>query len=313
LEEKNSLLQSISTPEKQLVFIGGKGGVGKTTIATSIGLSLAKQFKTLLISTDPAHSLCDSLEIQNSSGDPVTVSNSEMQAWQIDSSAAFSAFKEKHEDEIRLLLDTGTYLDNEDIDQMLELMLPGVDEVMGLKSIIDVLETQKYEKVIVDTAPTGHTLRLLLIPEILDAWIKTMASMRWKYRTIQTTFKGKYTPDDADDMLLELKRLVSKMKKILSDKTKCEFILVSQLTSMALSETARLHEQLTSHSIYSGQLIYNQTLKASIDPFYQGLFEQQQALKKKTNFKNLNITEIPIISGHPEGRKRLSEIERHLN
>ena len=69
---------------------------------------------------------------------------------------------------------------------------------MGFKTIVDLIEEGKFDKYIVDTAPTGHALRLLTLPELLDDWIKVMAKMRWKYRYMVTSFAGKYKPDSAD-------------------------------------------------------------------------------------------------------------------
>jgi len=190
----------------KLILLGGKGGVGKTTCALSTGLYLAKDFKTLLFSTDPAHSLADSLgqkigdEIKEVEG----VKN--LCALEISSEKALSEFKIRYGSEIRKILDTSTYLDQEDIDAIFTLPIPGIDEVMGFKTIVDLIEEGKFDKYIVDTAPTGHALRLLTFPELLDDWIKVIAKMRWKYRYMVERFAGKYKPDEGDDFLVELKK-----------------------------------------------------------------------------------------------------------
>jgi len=168
----------------KLILFGGKGGVGKTTCAASTGLYLSKDFKTLLISTDPAHSLTVSLE--QKIGDEIhpvrdktpkatdgclrqPISNgvkgiNNLSALEIDAEKALSKFKLEREDEIKKIFDTSTYLDQEDIDSLLALPIPGIDEVMGFKTIVDLIEEEKFDKYIVDTAPTGHALRLLTLP-----------------------------------------------------------------------------------------------------------------------------------------------------
>ncbi|MEL7146722.1 MAG: ArsA family ATPase, partial [Bacteroidota bacterium] len=212
-----------------------------------------------------------------------------------DSKHAFEVFKQKHEAEFRLLFDTSTNLDSEDIDHILSLVIPGLDEIMGLKIIIDHLSTAQYEKIIVDTAPTGHALRLLSTPHILDEWIKVMAAMRWKYRFIQRTFKGKVDKDDADDLLLDLKRMVSRTKKILTDTEACEFILVTLPDLMNLKETKRLLGSLQVSGIGVRNLIINKKSPGSIDPFYEQirLAEQEVLERELANFNSLSIVEVP--------------------
>ncbi|MBU1487029.1 ArsA family ATPase [bacterium] len=169
----------------KLILFGGKGGVGKTTCASGTGLYLSEDFKTLLFSTDPAHSLADSLgqkigpEIEEVRG----IKN--LKVLQVSAEAALSKFKLRYESQIKKILDTSTYLDQEDIDSLFALPIPGMDEVMGFKTIVDLIDEAKFDKYIVDTAPTGHALRLLTLPDLLDDWIKVMAKMRWKYRYME--------------------------------------------------------------------------------------------------------------------------------
>src|SRR3990172_248577 len=155
---------ALAEPEQlqlKLILFGGKGGVGKTTCAASSGLYLSKYFRTLLISTDPAHSLSDSLgqEIGDQIREVRGVKN--LYALEVSAEKALSNFKIEYEDEIKNILDTSTNLDHEDINSLFALPIPGIDEVMGFKTILDLIEKAEYDKYIVDTAPTGHALRLL--------------------------------------------------------------------------------------------------------------------------------------------------------
>ncbi len=109
----------------KLILLGGKGGVGKTTCSSSTGLYLAKDFKTLLISTDPAHSLSDSLG-QKVGDEIVGVKGVEnLSALEVSAEKAFSKFKVEYEDQIKKILDTSTYLGQEDIDSIFCLAYPG--------------------------------------------------------------------------------------------------------------------------------------------------------------------------------------------
>ena len=254
----------------KLILFGGKGGVGKTTCASSTGLYLSKDFKTLLISTDPAHSLADSLgqEIKGEVKEVKGVEN--LSALEISAEKALSKFKMRYESQIKKILNTSTYLDQEDIDSIFALPIPGIDEVMGFKMIVDLIEEGKFEKYIVDTAPTGHALRLLTLPELLDDWIKVMAKMRWKYRYMVTTFRGRYKPDEGDDFLIEMKKTVKRIEGLLRDSQRCEFIAVTIPEDMAILETERLIKSLDQYGMKVKQLIINNVFPECYMPFLSG-------------------------------------------
>ncbi|MEM9339326.1 MAG: ArsA family ATPase [Bacteroidota bacterium] len=314
----NASYEGLSTlfyDTKQLVFVGGKGGVGKSSTASAIAFHLSKRHPTLLISTDPAHSLSDSLQEKlHSEITSISLEGHQLFAKELDASKTFQGFKEKHEAEIRLLFDTSTHFDEEDIDEIMSLMLPGIDEVMGLKSIVDILQGGTYQKVVVDTAPTGHALRLLFMPQLLNTWIKTMATLRWKYRLIQKTFKGKYTADDADDLLMDLKRSVARMTAILTDASRCEFILVTIPNQMAMAETCKLHQQLTKKNIAVNTLIINNIAPKSTDPFYQEWHVNQQKIIQQTieKFSTIHTIQMPLFASEVHGIHRIQQFEEVL-
>lgn len=299
----------------KLIFLGGKGGVGKSSVSAAIATYLAKQYKTLLISTDPAHSLQDSFETTQFS-EPAKpfpdVKN--LDVWELDSHQAFNDFKEKHHKELRLLFESSSYMDDDDIDELMTLMLPGIDEIMALKTITDILKEEKYDKLVIDTAPTGHALRLLLMPDTLNAWVKVMAGLRWKYREIHKTFKGKYHPDDADDLLMDLKRLVSRMKSYLSGDGLCEFIITTTPVKMAYQEALRFKNLLLSAKIPTKHLIINKVAPDSHDPFYHQLFTKQTAHIEEIGslFENFNILKVPMLGEEIIGFKNIEMVAKHL-
>ena len=296
----------------KLILFGGKGGVGKTTCATSAGLYLAKEgFKTLVISTDPAHSLADSLgqkigdEIKEIKG----VKN--LSALEVNAQKALSQFKVKYEAQIKKIFDTSTYLDQEDIDSFFALPIPGIDEVMGFKTIVDLIEEAKFDKYIIDTAPTGHALRLLTLPELLDEWIKVLAKMRWKYRYMVETFSGKYNPDEGDDFLVEMKKTVKRIEGLLKDRERCEFIAVTIPEDMAILETERLLNDLNRYGIKVKQLIVNNVLELRDCEFCRERSNAQEEYVKqiKRKFSNLRTTIIPLQPREVKGVEVLVEFE----
>lgn len=293
----------------KLILFGGKGGVGKTTCASSTGLYLAKDFKTLLISTDPAHSLSDSLgqEIGSEIKEVKGVKN--LSALEISAEIALAKFKIKYEAQIRKILDTSTYLDQEDIDSIFSLPIPGIDEVMGFKTIVDLIEQAQFEKYIVDTAPTGHALRLLTLPELLDDWIKVMAKMRWKYRYMVETFSGKYNPDEGDDFLVEMKKTVNRIEGLLRDGKACEFIAVTIPEDMAIQETERLVNNLNKFGLKVKQLVVNNVLELRHCEFCRERSKAQEEYIKqiRRKFSHLKATIIPLQPREVKGIEALDK------
>jgi len=305
----------------KLILFGGKGGVGKTTCASSTGLYLAKDFKTLLISTDPAHSLSDSLgqEIGSEIKEVKGVKN--LSALEISAEKALSKFKIKYETQIRKILDTSTYLDQEDIDSIFSLPIPGIDEVMGFKTIVDLIEEAKFDKYIVDTAPTGHALRLLTLPELLDDWIKVMAKMRWKYRYMVETFSGKYNPDEGDDFLVEMKKTVNRIEGLLRSGLASEFIAVTIPEDMAIQETERLVNNLNKFSLKVKQLVVNNVLEflpagqagRHCEFCRERSKAQEEYIKQiRRKFSNLKTTIIPLQPREVKGIEALDKFTGSL-
>jgi arsenite-transporting ATPase len=156
----------------QLSFFGGKGGVGKTTCAASAAVRAANEgARVLIVSTDPAHSLADALEQQlGPEARRVRGASGELYAAELDADRALGRWLRARDEAFHTIASRGTYLDDEDIDRLLSLSFPGVDELVGLVELTRLANVRPYDEVIVDTAPTGHTLRLLEMPETLGAW-----------------------------------------------------------------------------------------------------------------------------------------------
>ena len=299
----------------KLILFGGKGGVGKTTCASSTGLYLAKEgYKVLVVSTDPAHSLSDSLgqKIGDEVKEVKGVKN--LSALEVNAQKALSQFKVKYELEIKKIFDTSTYLDQEDIDAFLALPIPGIDEVMGFKTIVDLIDDAKFDKYIVDTAPTGHALRLLALPQLLDEWIKVLAKMRWKYRYMVESFSGKYNPDEGDDFLVEMKKTVKKIEGLLKDRERCEFVAVTIPEDMAILETDRLVNDLNRYGIKVRQLLLNNVLESRDCQFCRERSDAQEEYIKqiRKKFTALKATIIPLQPREVKGLEVLDKFSRSL-
>jgi len=307
-------LTGLENNDLKLIIFGGKGGVGKTSCAIATALALSGNFKTLLISTDPAHSLSDCLEQKIGFKETQISGIHNLSAIEVVADEALSKFKTQHEGQLKKLLETSTNLDNEDIDQMLSLSIPGIDEVISFKTIIDFIELGEYDKYVVDTAPTGHALRLISSPKLLDQWIKVAAKMRWKYRFMITSFSGSYQPDAVDTFLINLKKTVKRIENLLRDKTQCQFIPVCIPEAMAIMETKRLLMDLAKSEIIPTQIIVNNVMAADGSDFCQRRMAGQlpYLMEISTSFSHLNRVKAPMFAEEVKGIKTLSQLRSSL-
>jgi len=298
----------------KLIIFGGKGGVGKTSCAIATALALSENFKTLLISTDPAHSVSDCLEQEIGYKLVKVNGTNNLSVIEVVADEALSEFKTVHENELKKLLATSTGLDNDDIDELMNLSIPGIDEIMSFKTIIDFIEEGEFEKYVVDTAPTGHALRLISSQKLLDAWIKVAAKMRWKYRYMVTSFAGSYKQDDVDEFLFTLKKTVKRIEKILQDNTKCEFIPVCIPELMAISEISRLLANLAQSNIIARQIIVNNVMVSDGCDFCRKRKNGQLPYLEMINndFINLNRVEVPMFPHEIKGLATLKLLRMYL-
>ena len=270
------MLSFLEDPQLRLIFFGGKGGVGKTTCAAAAALHRARrtpQGSFLLVSTDPAHSLTDSL------GDFQPPAN--LQILEFNAPAALEAFKAKHRHKFAEIAARGTFLDQEDIHRLLDLSLPGLDELMPLLEIAAWVETQAYDLIVVDTAPSGHTLRLLATPELIRTWLKALDALLAKHRFLQQHFRGTYQPDELDDFLLGLAAAVKRLEGLLQNHRACRFVPVMLAEAVVISETRKLLDELKRRKISVREVVINRLSPENSCPLCgEGRRRQWQLLRE---------------------------------
>jgi len=295
-------------------MFGGKGGVGKTTMAAASSLAFAKNKKVLIFTTDPAPSLADSFG-QEIGNEPTAIKGiKNLFAMEIDAKKVLEEFKEKYGEDILDILQQGTYLADEETEKIFSLDIPGLDEVMGLKKITDFMESKEYGLYIVDTAPTGHTLRLLSLPELLDDWIKFLASLRWKYHAMVRQFAREERVAKADEFLLEMKKTVKKVRELLQDEKRTEFIVVTIAESMGVRETEDLIQSLEEFHIPSKHIIINNIFpQEGCDFVKQRRKNQKKYITEiKKEFSDHEVTEITLQPNEIQGIKGLENLAGRL-
>ena len=166
----------------EFVLYGGKGGVGKTTVAAATGLRLAEDgHETLVVSTDPAHSLADAVETKIS-GEPTAVRES-LWGVEVDPQTGVDRYRSLFEALAEELADAGLRMDEAEIaDLFTSGVMPGSDELAALEGLATYLDADRWDRVVFDTAPTGHTLRLLDLPSVMDRGLATALDLRDQVR-----------------------------------------------------------------------------------------------------------------------------------
>jgi arsenite/tail-anchored protein-transporting ATPase len=283
-------LQKLIDNPSSTVFVGGKGGVGKTTISSSIALEIAKQHadgnnnqRVLIVSTDPAHSLSDCLDVElsdtpkridmmGSSG-----SSGELYAQEIDAESALEQFRDTLSAFDATKLATALQISPEfleslglaEIATVLQNPPPGLDELVALSNVFD--NDDKFDIVVVDTAPTGHTLRLLALPEFLDSFLGKLIRLRMKLSGLISTLQAFMGGGEAaeqrqatiDTALRQLEVFQAKMAKLrtrLQNQAETDFVVVSIPTALSVAESKRLVDELVRQNVHVSNLVVNQCI-----------------------------------------------------
>lgn len=301
------------SPPRLLLF-GGKGGVGKTSLAAATALALAQRRphqRVLVVSTDPAHSLADSFEYPLGPEPRPVYNRPNLFGMEIDAQAALRGFLAKHGEALKQIFLHGTYLAEEDLPHLFDLQFPGLDEAMALLRIQQCLTRGEYGTVVVDTAPTGHTLRLLELPSIIDSWVAFLDTLLEKHRYLAQLYMGRYHPDEADALIDALSRDIAQVRALLQDPAQTEFLVVAVPEAMVMAETAKLIERLAGLQMPVRHLVLNRVIPpSSVCPFCAAKHRAQrdQLQRLPGMFPSLSVWSIPLFPHEIRGKCTLTAL-----
>ena len=307
-----------------VVLYGGKGGVGKTTCATAHALALSRRestAKTLVVSTDPAHSLGDALA-HTLGGEPTAVTDS-LFAAEVDPQTGQNAYRSVVEalaDEFR---DAGLRIARDDLERLFEAgLIPGGDEVAALEYIARYASAE-YDNVVFDTAPTGHTLRLIDLPEVLDETLGVAGEVRQRVRqTARTARSMMLGPaaywggrDESDD-IASLRERIGVVGDLLRDPAHTRFRVVLTPEQMAIAETERLLARLDDASVPVDALVVNRFFEndqqCPCDRCQRDAKRHAMSLQDIENRFEFPVRVVPELESEPQGLETLSELGRYL-
>jgi arsenite/tail-anchored protein-transporting ATPase len=157
-------------------------------------------------------------------------------AAELDADRALLRWFRLRERAFRVLASRGTYLDDEDVDQLFSQSLLGVDELIGLVELTRLAAAGRYDEVVVDTAPTGHTLRLLAMPETLARLARVLDDLQQKHRWMSQSLRGRYVPDASDAVIEGIERQAGELRSLLRDGDRCSFRWVLLAEELSLRE-----------------------------------------------------------------------------
>jgi arsenite-transporting ATPase len=299
IEEKSRIESGVA----RLTFVVGKGGVGKTTVSCAFALGVAARHRgesVLLMSTDPAHSLADTLQSPlKSAPKRITEAKGKLFAWQIDSQKQFQKFLAGNRNAILSIVESGTFFSKEEISPLLDTALPGMAEVAGLLAIQELLEKGEHQHIVVDTAPFGHTLRLFELPSHFQHFLNFLNVASSRDTLLAQHFGGRAALPE-HPFLRRWETMVQQIKDAFT-REQAEIFLVTSPESFSLNEAVRSLELLDQSvpDMKVGAIVLNRVVKENgncLQCKHRGQMKNTTVRFLKRRFPN-----IPMLIGPDPG------------
>ncbi|KAF3964454.1 hypothetical protein ACB098_06G199500 [Castanea mollissima] len=304
-------LQNIMEQESlKWVFVGGKGGVGKTTCSSILSILLSRvRSSVLIISTDPAHNLSDAFQ-QRFTKTPTLVNGfSNLYAMEVDPNVESE--------------DVGSSDGMDSLFSELANAIPGIDEAMSFAEMLKLVQTMDYSVIVFDTAPTGHTLRLLQFPSTLEKGLTKMMSLKNKFGGVISQMSRLFgvEEDFGEDAILGrlegMKDVIEQVNKQFKDPDLTTFVCVCIPEFLSLYETERLVQELAKFEIDTHNIIINQVLYDE-DDIESKLLKARMRMQQKyldqfyMLYDDFNITKLPLLPEEVTGVEALKAFSCHF-
>ncbi|XWS35723.1 hypothetical protein CRYUN_Cryun20dG0020900 [Craigia yunnanensis] len=292
------------------VFVGGKGGVGKTTCSSILSILLSGvRSSVLIISTDPAHNLSDAFQ-QRFTKTPTLVNGfNNLYAMEVDPTV---------ENE-----DVGGPDGMDSLFSDLANAIPGIDEAMSFAEMLKLVQTMDYSCIVFDTAPTGHTLRLLQFPATLEKGLAKIMSLKSKFGGLLNQMTRLFGVDDefGEDAILGrlegMKEVIEQVNKQFKDPDLTTFVCVCIPEFLSLYETERLVQELTKFEIDTHNIIINQVIFDDEDVESKLLKARMRMQQKYLDqfymlYDDFHISKLPLLPEEVTGVEALKAFSHHF-
>lgn len=297
--------------KKSILFVGGKGGVGKSTSAAAIALKSAQEgYKTLLVSTDPAHNVGDIFDTKIGGKTKEVAKN--LYALEIDPEIETETYIKSVKENIKGVVQSSMM---EEVHRQLDTAKasPGADEAALFDRLISIIleERAHFDRLVFDTAPTGHTIRLLTLPELMGVWIKGLLDKRKKTNDNYSRLinDGEPVEDPIYDVLRVRQARFSEAREILLDQSQTGFIFVLNPERLPILETKKAIQLLDNYDLKVSTLIVNKVLPEEVDGEFmmeRKKHEQQYIDQIEETFTTQELRYVPLFSKDIVSRKQLT-------
>lgn len=296
--------------DRKILFFGGKGGVGKTTCASAVALAASRRGKrVLLVSTDPAHSTSDIFETKFTADEREILPG--LTGLEIDVDLELRRYIDRVKEQISKLF-SPEILKKADGQIELAATMPGAESVALFDRMSELMIDRRdvYDLLVFDTAPTGHTLRLLQSPELLVTWVAALTKAR---RAMLPSDQG-----EPDPVLTALERRKDRLEEVrarMMSAGTTAFVLVTIPERLPIEEAARSLETLSEVGIQIGQVVVNRVLPPhATGAFYESRRRQEQVYLDEIDrrFAHLPLLRVPQLDSDIHGLKSLERISALL-
>ena len=312
----------------EYVLYGGKGGVGKTTCAAATALGRARAgASTLVVSTDPAHSLSDVFDAPIGA-DPTRVREGlDLWAVEVDPEDRIDRYRGQVGAVLEDLEDLGITLGGDDLDDVVEAgVAPGTDEAAAMDLFVDFMDDPRYECIVFDTAPTGHTLRLLKLPDVMESATGKLLTVKSQVSSLAESVQGflgtgdgdgDAPDDDAPDLDLgAVRERMARVGTTLRDPDRTEFRVVLVPEKMAILESERLLSELDAYGVPVGGAVVNRVLEDPSPDCKRCLTRHRRhrdRIESARERLSPPLTVLPELQGEVHGFDAVEEIAGHLD
>lgn len=318
-----SLQTLIDQKTLRWIFVGGKGGVGKTTTSCSLAIQMAKARKSvLLISTDPAHNLSDAFSQKFGKDARLVNGFTNLSAMEIDPNGSISemisAGGDDAQDAMAGMGGLGGMM------QDLAFSIPGVDEAMSFAEVLKQVKSLSYEVIIFDTAPTGHTLRFLQFPTTLEKGLEKISQLSQQFGPMlngilgaRGGLPGGQSLDDLISKMETLRATIAEVNQQFKNPDMTTFVCVCIAEFLSLYETERMIQELTNYHIDTHCIVVNQLLFPEQGKDCKHCSARRAMQKKYLDqyhelYDDFNIVQMPLLTEEVRGVEKLKSFSEML-